>query len=728
MKIFMATMGLDIGGAETHIVELAKALQERGHQVSIASAGGVFVAEIEEAGVVHHCIPMNSRNLGSMLSAKGQLKALILKEKPDIVHAHARIPAFLCGQLQKKLKFPFVTTAHGVYSTQGILRYITNWGQHTLAVSQDIQDYLQQAYHLAPQHISQTINGVDTEKFAPSSQEYEALRQDLGIVSQKVLCHVCRLDKGNDLVAEQLISLGDTWHKEGIQVLLVGAGNRFQELSALAEAGNQRWGAKVLVLAGARSDVGDLLQISQLFVGVSRAALEAMAVELPVVLAGAQGFGGLFQADLLPLAVESNFCFRGNGLPQESQLCQEILKGFALTPSQRQELGALGRALVQQSYSVERMTQDVLHMYEKVPRYRLVMSGYYGFDNAGDDAILQAIHQHSSQEGKVEITVLSNNPKETAQRYGVTAIPRFHVGKVIQAVWESDALLSGGGSLLQDRTSTRSILYYLWVISLGKALGKPVMLYANGIGPVTKQGNRRRVVKAVEGATVVTLRDKDSREELRSMGVQREDLHITADPVQAMVPAPEAQGEALLKQAGVTGEFVSISVREWGDMEKFTQEFALFCDTLVRERGLQVVFVLMQPARDLLLSQGVQGKMQEKSLILDQPMSPDLLMAVLGKAKFCVAMRLHTLIFSARMGVPLLGLVYDPKVASYLRETEMPLAGSVEEFSHEFALQQAEMLLADYPAYVKKLQAQGQRLEEQAQENYRLLLAMLEGA
>lgn len=119
MKILMATMGLDIGGAETHIVELAKELKAEGHDVAIASNGGVYVPEIKAAGIRHYSVPMHRRNVRYMRRSRKLLKEIIQKEKPDVVHAHARIPAFLCGTLHATMHFPFVTTAHWVFETRG---------------------------------------------------------------------------------------------------------------------------------------------------------------------------------------------------------------------------------------------------------------------------------------------------------------------------------------------------------------------------------------------------------------------------------------------------------------------------------------------------------------------------------------------------------------------------------------------------------------------------------
>ena len=150
MKILMATMGMNIGGAETHILELSKELKHQGHDVIIVSNGGVYVPEIEAAGIRHYQAPMHRRGFREMRRSRTILRDIISRERPDVVHAHARIPAFLCGSLQKRMGFPFVTTAHWVFDTSGILRYLTNWGQRTVAVSEDIKEYLIREYGLPP--------------------------------------------------------------------------------------------------------------------------------------------------------------------------------------------------------------------------------------------------------------------------------------------------------------------------------------------------------------------------------------------------------------------------------------------------------------------------------------------------------------------------------------------------------------------------------------------------
>ena len=731
MRILMATMGLDIGGAETHIVELAKELKSQGHDVIIISNGGVYVPEVAAAGIRHYQAPLHQRSLLAMSRAWKILRRVIRLERPDIVHAHARIPAFLCGTLHRRMRFAFVTSCHGVYQVGGALKLLSNWGEHTLAVSDDIRDYLMEQYGVPPERITLTINGIDTEKFSPGLSGAD-IRQEFALGGAPVIGHVSRLDQAASYTARQLIALAPRLAQRvpGVRVLIIGGGDVYSELAAQAKRVNQSIGQECLILTGPRTDVNRIIAACGLFVGVSRAALEAMAACKPVVLSGAQGHTGLFTPQLLDKAVDTNFCCRTDPLAAEDQLLEELLAALALPPERRAELGAFGRQTVRELYSVSHMAQDCLSVYEKVrrKRYRVVMSGYYGFANAGDDAILESIQQAiQAVSDDVSVTVLSNDPELTQKQYGLEAIPRFRVLRVFSALRRGDVLLSGGGSLLQDTTSTRSLLYYLSVIRCAQWLNKPVMLYANGVGPVRKPINRRRVKKVVERATLVTLRDHSSARELAEMGIGRS-VQVTADPVFHLMPAGAEKSLALLSSAGIPQgrPFVAASVREWPNTEGFWEELARLCDHLRRVHGLELLFLLMQPERDRAATARVRGLMEEPSYVLDLPTTPRELMGALGQAKLCLAMRLHTLIFAARMAVPAMGLVYDPKVASYLEELDLPAAGQVEAFDGAEAIRRADALMADYDAVLARLRDKSAQLTQAACENERLLLELLE--
>ena len=159
-KVLIATMSLGIGGAETHIVELALELKRRGVDVSVASNGGVYVDALENSGITHYSVPMHRRRPQDMLKSYLLLRKIIKREKPDIVHAHARIPSFICGIIRKSYRYAFVTTAHFDFKVGRWLRFLSNWGDKTIAVSEDIKKYLADNYSIQPENIIVSINGV----------------------------------------------------------------------------------------------------------------------------------------------------------------------------------------------------------------------------------------------------------------------------------------------------------------------------------------------------------------------------------------------------------------------------------------------------------------------------------------------------------------------------------------------------------------------------------------
>lgn len=371
-----------------------------------------------------------------------------------------------------------------------------------------------------------------------------------------------------------------------------------------------------------------------------------------------------------------------------------------------------------------------LEAYEKllhpVRPIKAAISGYYGYGNLGDDAILLAIQQQMALSGRpIELNVLSRRPEHTKKQYGLRAIQRFNPFHVLKTLRECDVLISGGGSLLQDKTSTRSLLYYIALIRLAKALGKPVFLYANGIGPITKESNRSKVRDCIALCDVVTLRDKDSLEELKSLGVTREDMVITGDPVFTLAP-PEHTGDTLTGLGiehpnGVIG----ISVRSIPDMANFPQEFAKVCDRLIRERGKAIVFLIMQESVDEPISRAVQQLMTEPSYVRKTPGDLPSMLNLIRDMDAIIAMRLHTIIFAANVNVPVIGCNYDPKVASMLNILGLPSCGTPAEMTAENAYQTCCELLDNLPQYKATLEKAVAEQEQLAQDTARLFGEML---
>ena len=739
-KILMVLMGLEIGGAETHVVELSKELKKQGYDIIVASNGGVYEKELAEVGIRHYQAPLNQRNVFKMLRSYFILKKVIKKEKVDIVHSHARIPSFVCGMLKARMKdaFTFVTSAHWVFYTGMGLKYLTNWGQKVVAVSDDIREYLMENYRVRYEDIFVTINGIDTEKFSPNTDQ-SRVRAEFGLKEEEpTLVYVSRMDESRALVARQLIALGPKLAKAvpGLRMLIVGGGDVYDELLEKTKEANAAIGRECITMTGGRTDINELVSVADVFVGVSRAALEAMAAEKPVVVAGNEGYIGLFGREKLELAQENNFCCRGCEMSNEELLFRDVVHAFnEMTEEERQVMGAYGREVIFEYYSVTKMAGDCVDAYDagyketRVPQYHVVMSGYYGFNNTGDEAIMLSMHKNIQELGEnYHITVLSNKPEETKEKYGIEAVYRFGMRDVFHAIRKSDVLLSGGGSLLQDSTSTRSLMYYLSITVMAKLLRKKVMLYANGIGPVSGKRNRRLVKQVVNRADLITLREENSYEELLSMGANPKKCFVTADPAFTMNGIDAEASRELLQAEGVPLDkpIVVVSVRKWKDMDKFIGRFARMCDTIVEKYDRNIVFLGMQMPNDIIVSEKVRAQMKQKAYILKNNHSPYEVMGIISQADFILSMRLHTLIFAAKQQVPLIGFVYDPKIEYYLEKLEMPSGGKLKEFDPETTLEYVDDVIRNKEAYVEKLGEKEKELEKMAHRNEKYLAKLLE--
>ena len=256
-KILMTLMRLEIGGAETHVLELSLELARRGFQVVVASGGGVYEKYLEKAGIRHYTVPMYTKSPQKVLRSVCLLKKIIRDEQIDIVHAHGRIPAFLCGLLHPFMHFTFVTTAHWVFRTDKGLKYISNWGEKVMAVSEDIKTYLIQNYGTDPKNIYVTINGIDTERFSPKADFSAALQEfSLPKDSQKIV-YISRMDEDRALVAFHLAEIAPAIEKAhpGTDIVIVGGGNVFDKLQQLTEQINHQVGRRMITLTGARTDI-----------------------------------------------------------------------------------------------------------------------------------------------------------------------------------------------------------------------------------------------------------------------------------------------------------------------------------------------------------------------------------------------------------------------------------------------------------------------------------------
>ena len=682
MKILMTAMALDIGGAETHITELCRALAARGHDVTVASAGGVYVKALEAAGVKHVTLPLASKKPQSFLASYMGLKKLIKQEKFDVVHAHARIPAFVCSLVRRRMFFPLVTTAHGTFKVSPLWRTLSSWGDMSLAVSFDIKDYLIDNYGVPPDNITLTVNGIDTCRFRADA-DCSDMARELGLSpSEHRILYVSRLDPSCSAAGHDLLSCAPALMREypDVEIVLVGGGSDENAMREKADKLNRDAGRKYVHMTGARTDIEAFCAWANLTVGVSRSVLEAMSAETPAVLAGAQGYLGVFGKENLKEALDTNFTCRTRPCADASAVMRDIKAIFSMSDTDRASLGRFARETVEKHYSLERMALDAEQVYGKViyPRSggNIVLSGYYGFSNIGDDSLLQAIidELHGACPDK-SITVLSHSPRGTARRFLTESKNRFNAFSVLRSIRNAEMLVFGGGSLLQSVTSRRTLPYYLFLINYAKRHGKKVVLYANGLGPFRNSDDKIKAYDALADMPLITLRDSRSYRNLTDYTKSRDNIHITADPAVTLPYSCCAWASHVLSsRAGVDAahDYFILSVRScsWKTIDSGTvRKLSEYCKRVKKELGITPVVVSMQEKKDTEICREIADK---AGAALLERLSPCDLKAIIRGARFVTAMRLHVLIYAAASAVPSVGLSYDAKVDAFFEDTHNP--------------------------------------------------------
>lgn len=316
---------------------------------------------------------------------------------------------------------------------------------------------------------------------------------------------------------------------------------------------------------------------------------------------------------------------------------------------------------------------------------KLIISGYYGFRNSGDEAVLQsilnALQKQSQAAGiAIEPIVLSIDPEWTAATYGVKSVHRMKLGEVRQAISDSAGLISGGGSLLQDVTGSKSIPYYLGIIKLAQWMGKPTFIYAQGIGPVNRKLFHPLIKSVFRKCAYVSVRDEQSCQLLQNMGLDRNKIEVVPDPVLGLELPDRAEAPV---RADSELKTVGISVRYW---EESRRELDAIAEGLVQactKTPLHLRFLPFHHPSDNEASSYVIQKLEKEIAavggtvsLCEDAIHPQQMLREVAECDALIGMRLHSLIYAAGRRVPLMGISYDPKIDHFLERIHCKPAGS----------------------------------------------------
>jgi polysaccharide pyruvyl transferase CsaB len=308
---------------------------------------------------------------------------------------------------------------------------------------------------------------------------------------------------------------------------------------------------------------------------------------------------------------------------------------------------------------------------------RVLLSGYYGYGNLGDEALLSGILSSLKKYGH-NVTVLSGNPEYTKELHNVNAVSRYK--GLPLALLQHQAVISGGGGLLQDKTSSRSLQYYLGVLSLAKLLGKKVIVYGQSIGPLSESG-KKAVASSLKGVAVA-VRDEMSQGLLSELGLKSELVADGALLLQGLGFGVQGLGKNPKPLSGSKSASTTQSGtdRIWNQKTPNPKPFLLFpragypaittaltklAQALIAQ-GHTVAGLSVQPNEDRHDLETIRAAVPEFMVL--QAQSPQELVNIISQSSYVVSGRLHGLILAAVAGVNFCGLVYDPKVAAFLSE------------------------------------------------------------
>ncbi len=344
-------------------------------------------------------------------------------------------------------------------------------------------------------------------------------------------------------------------------------------------------------------------------------------------------------------------------------------------------------------FSLERMREDQEKVYKTIMRRQMkkgrqgaVICGAYGRGNAGDEAILKAIlSQLKEIDSDMPFWVMSRNKKETRLVCKTRSFYIFNIFAFFSSLRKAKIFVNGGGSLIQDVTSSRSLYFYLFTLKAAKWFGCRIIMYGCGIGPIKSKLNRRIAAKVLnETAEIITLRDSISYEALKEMKVDKPEIILSADPTVNCKKASEAEVEAAFISEGVPPEIrkIGFCLRNWHSF-KNPEYVAKAADYAYESYGLIPVFLPIELPKDLSAAERVIAHIKSPYYVCTKKHSVEELIGMLGSMELVVGMRLHSIIFATAGGAPTIGISYDIKVDSFLKDIGSNACIPLEELSVE---------------------------------------------
>ena len=679
MKIIHLISGGDVGGAKTHVLSLLEGLGKTQQVRLVCFTAGAFADDAKAMGIDTLVLASGVR------SSIQTLSEMIRTEHFDIVHCHGSRANMIGAILKRTIKVPIVTTVHSDYRLDYLGRPFHRLTYGTInTVSLRMFDYhigvsdamvqLLISRGFDPQKLFSIYNGVEFPPKQPKLSRAEYLGS-LGLTFDEetiVFGIAARLNPVKD-ISTLIRSFAEACKVcPNIRLVIAGDGEERQMLEALA---------KELCPEGTVSFAGWVQDTDSFYSAIDVNMLTSISEGSPYALVeGARMRCATIATNVggIPYMMESGV----TGLlftPKDVDTLASYMIRLVQNPAFRHQLAENFYEKAEQVYSAEATVNHQLEIYRtilrqsaapKEKRRGVLICGAYGKGNAGDEAILKAILrqlQHINPD--MPVWVLSHNPKATRLTHHVGAVYVFNPFSFLPVMRRTKLYISGGGSLIQNQTSTRSLNYYLLSIRLAKLCGNRVLMYGCGIGPVNGEGCRRRAAKVIDrNVDAITLREDLSALELQTMGVQKPKVYVTADPALLLAPGSEGAVDGFLLGNNIDpdGRYALFVLRAWPGFAERKQAFVESAKYVKETYGLTPIFFALEPNRDLPPSEAVAAELGFDCPMLSAPADEKLIIGMMKKMQVVISMRLHALIFASSVAAPLVAVSYDPKVTGFM--------------------------------------------------------------
>ena len=689
MRIMLFAAGGDIGGGKTHILSLAKELAKDNDLRLVSFRKGVLSEEGMEMGIDTVDTGGNNGILHSIRLAFRQAKDF----RPDVIHCHGAKGNMMGILVKWFLHIPVMTTVHSDPDLDylgapvrnalngNINKFCLRRMDYHVAVADRMRELLIQRGFDA-QNIFAVYNGLDFEgsDTGPRPEKPSDDPITVGIAA--------RLNPVKDIKTLLRAFAKAYGQDERLRLSIAGSGEEEQELKALSKELHIE---AVTTFEGWISDVKgyfrgvDINVLSSLSETFPYSLLEGAYVHCPAIASNVGGIPYLIQNEKTGLLFEAG----------DADAFADCILRLAKDPQLRTRLAENLYEKARTEFSLARMKEDQEAIYRTLihrsqmlqkGRYGAILCGAYGKGNAGDDAILRAILTRlKAIDPDMPFYVMSRNPVETSMKERVGSFYIFNLRKFFKYLRKTSLFVSGGGTLIQDVTSSRSLYFYLFTLLAAKWTGSKVVMYGCGIGPIHGNANRRYTGRVLnKAADIITLRDSISMQLLQDIGVTKPEIILSADPtVNLPAVSRDVVEEAFrLDDIPAGTPKIAFCLRSWDEFTNY-EAVAKAADHAWEKHGLLPVFLPMEYPRDVAIGEKIGGMVSVPHAVCSRRHSVEELRGMLSSMEVVCGMRLHSLIFASAGGTPIVGISYDVKVDSFIRDSGAKRCIQLKDLSEE---------------------------------------------